>query len=268
MSYWTNKVVLVTGASAGLGRCLAKTFAREGARVVLVARGQQALDDSVAEIRDSGGKATSLTADVTQQQHVDRLVEKTIETHGQLDVLVNSVGRSMRGKIEETTAEEFQELLEVNLIATVRCTLTALPHLTATGGHIVNIGSLASKSVGLFLGAYPASKFAMAAYSAQLRLELEPQGVHVLLVCPGPLARKDNSQRYNSQTQGLPEATRRPGGGVRLRTISSNELARQILLATERRTAELVIPGKARWLFALSQVAPRWADRILRKKFN
>ena len=268
MSYWTNKVVLITGASAGLGRCLAKTFAREGAQVVLVARGQQSLDESVAEIRDSGGKATSLTADVTQQQQVDRLVEKTIETHGQLDVLVNSVGRSMRGKIEETTAEEFQELLEVNLIATVRCTLAALPHLTATGGHIVNIGSLASKSVGLFLGAYPASKFAMAAYSAQLRLELESQGVHVLLVCPGPLSREDNSQRYDSQTQGLPEAARRPGGGVRLNTISSAELARQILLATERRTAELVIPGKARWLFALSQVAPRWADRILRKKFN
>ncbi len=186
MAYWTNKVVLITGASAGLGRSLARTFAREGAQVVLGARGQQSLDEAVAEIRDSGGKAMAVVADVTQQQQVGRLIEKTIETHGQLDVLVNSVGRSMRGKIEETTAEEFRELLEVNLIATVRCTRTALPHLTATGGHVVNIGSLASKSVGLFLGAYPASKFAMAAYSAQLRMELESQGVHVLLVCPGP----------------------------------------------------------------------------------
>ena len=89
----------------------------------------------------------------------------------------------------DTTPEQFRELLELNFIALVRCTRAAMPELLARRGHVVNIGSLAAKSAARWVGAYPASKFAVAAYSQQLRLELGGQGLHVLLVCPGPIER-------------------------------------------------------------------------------
>jgi short-subunit dehydrogenase len=117
-----------------------------------------------------------------------------------------------------------------------------------------------------YLGAYPVSKFAVAAYTHQLRLELGPRGVHVLLVCPGPIARPDAGHRYADQAQDLPAAASRPGGGVRIKGLDPDELARRLLRACETRRAELVIPAKARLLAALLQLWPSWADRIILHK--
>ena len=165
----------------------------------------------------------------------------------------------------ETTVEDFQDLWELNFLAMVRCTRAAAPLLLDSGGHIVNIGSLAAKSASRFVGAYPVSKHAVAAYSHQLRLELASQGVHVLLVCPGPLTRPDEGDRYNDQTQNLPESARKPGGGVKLKTISPDYMAQRILRACQRRQPELIVPAKARLLFAISQLFPSLGDWIIRK---
>ncbi|HUG67412.1 MAG TPA: SDR family NAD(P)-dependent oxidoreductase, partial [Pirellulaceae bacterium] len=110
---------------------------------------------------------------------------------------------------------------------------------------------------------YPASKFALAAYSQQLRFELNPQGVHVLLVCPGPIARKDAGQRYDVEASNLPESARQPGGGVKLRGIPPEQLAAKVLRACERRRVELIVPSTARWLFAIVQLWPALGDRII-----
>ena len=268
MPYWNNKVALITGASAGLGRALAETFAAAGAKVVLAARGEDELKEVVNSIDSSGGEATYVAADITVQKSVDTLFKQAIDQFGQLDVLINNAGRSMRGNVTDTTADEFAALMDINFFSAVRCTLAAMPHLQSVGGHVVNIGSLASKGVGPHLGAYPASKFALAAYSAQLRWELKPLGVHVLLVCPGPIARDDGSRNYDEQAAELPESARKPGAGVRLRSVSATWLARRIMDACQRRDPELVIPWKARWLFAISQLSPRWGDTILRSRFR
>ena len=128
-------------------------------------------------------------------------------------MLVNNAGRTMRGKVLDTTPEQFRDLMELNLIALVRCTRAAAPHLLAERGHVVNIGSLAAKSAARWLGAYPATKFAVAAYSQQLRLELGPQGLHVLLVCPGPIQRSDTRLYPLCGLEDVPERARQPGGG-------------------------------------------------------
>jgi len=93
-----------------------------------------------------------------------------------------------------------------------------------------------------------------------------PQGVHVLLVCPGPIAREDAGQRYDAEASDLPATARQPGGGVKLRGIPPEQLAAKILRACEQRRAELVVPSKARWLFALAQLWPALGDRIIAKK--
>lgn len=263
MSSWQDKVVLVTGGSAGLGRAIAAAFAARGARIVLCARDAKRLESAAAELRRSGAETLAIPADVTHQEQVDSLLAKTIEHFGRLDVLVNNVGRSMRGRALEITPDDFRELLEANFLSAVRMTRAAAPHLEATKGHIVNIGSLAAKSAGRYLGAYPASKFPLAAYSQQLRLELAPQGIHVLLVCPGPIAREDAGVRYEQEAANLPDAARRPGGGARVKAISPDDLARRIVLACERRQVEVVVPGKARVLFAISQLWPAFGDWVL-----
>ena len=106
----------------------------------------------------------------------------------------------------------------------------------------------------------------MAAYSQQLRLELGPQGLHVLLVCPGPIQRKDARLYPLAGLEDVPEAARRPGAGVQVRATPPQDLARWILRACERRQAELVVPGKARLLFAISQLWPSLGDWIVLRK--
>ncbi len=265
MAYWTDKVAIVTGGSAGLGRVLAESLAEAGARVVLAARNPERLDRAVAAIAEQGWTVVGVPTDVTEDADVAALIERTIVEFGRIDLLINCAGCSDRGLAAETSVERFQELLELNFLATVRCCRAALPHLIRSRGHLVNIGSLAAKTATRFLGASPASKFPVAAYSQQLRSELKPQGVSVLLACPGPIARDDAGQRYDQQAANLPDAANQPGAGVKLKGIPPARLAATILQACQRRKAEVVMPGKARLLFAVAQISPAAGDWLLNR---
>jgi NAD(P)-dependent dehydrogenase (short-subunit alcohol dehydrogenase family) len=266
MAFWKNKTVLVTGGSSGLGRVIAEAFAAAGAKLAIAALEADAVARAAEEMRAAGHDVLGVHADITRQADVDRLFAESLGRFGRLDVLVNNAGRSMRGAVLDTTPEQFRDLMELNLIALVRCTRAAVPELLKNRGHVVNIGSLASKSAARWVGAYPATKFAVAAYSQQLRLELGPQGLHVLLVCPGPIERKDARLYPLEGLENIPERARTPGAGVRVSAIPPQKLASAILSACERRRPEIVLPGRARWLFALSQLWPTLGDWIVRRK--
>jgi short-subunit dehydrogenase len=275
MSAWQGKVVVVTGGSSGLGKAIAESFAQRGAQVVVAARRADLLAAVADELRGRGLDVAAVAADVTRADDVERLFARTIERFGRLDVLVNNAGRSMRRSIAETTADDFRELFELNMVGLVRCTRAALPHLLAAHGHLVNIGSLAGRSAARYIGAYPATKFAVTAYSQQLRLELGPQGLHVLLVCPGPIAREaarqeasgrgDEPARADKAADSLPPSAYRPGAGVRTRLLSAERLAAEIVRACETRRSELVRPRSARLLFILQQISPRLGDWLVKR---
>jgi uncharacterized protein len=265
MNYWHNKVALVTGASSGLGRSIATAFGAAGARVVIAARDAQRLEQTAASLRAADHEVLAVAADVTDQAAVDQLIARTLEHFGQLDVLVNNAGRSARRAVLDTTPDDFREMLELNLIAVVRMTRAAAPHLIKSGGHLVNIGSLAGKSATRYMGAYPASKFAVTAYTQQLRLELGPQGLHVLLVCPGPIARDEPRERPVEELAGVPASAAKPGAGLKTRALRPEVLAAAILRACQRRRGELIFPPIARVMFALMQLSPTLADFIVRK---
>jgi short-subunit dehydrogenase len=263
---WSDKVALVTGGSGGLGYAIAWAFAEAGCRVAIAARDPVKLATAESQLQARFGERTmAIAADVTQDADVARLIADTVDRHGRLDVLVNNVGRSARGDVLGITPEDLRELMEINVLTAVRCMRAAAPQLLANRGHVVNIASLAAKAAARYLGAYPASKFALAAYTQQLRLELEPQGLHVLLVCPGPIARDDAGARYDEAAANLPEAARRPGGGVKVARIDANWLARRIVRACEHRSKEIVVPAKTRWLFALAQLSPTLGDWLIRR---
>jgi uncharacterized protein len=265
MSYWQDKTCLVTGASAGLGLAVSKALASRGANVVMNARTAATLSNAMNSLKQAGGKAVAIPGNVTSHGDVDKLAREVRSEFGGLDLLCNCAGQSTRGAILDTTPEDFQKLWEVNFLATVGMTRAFAPMLLERRGHLVNIGSLASKVAPRYYGGYPASKFAVAAYSQQLRLEIGPQGLHVLLVCPGPIARKEESPRYAVNSPGVPESAQQPGGGAKLSRIDPDRLAERILSSCEKRQAELIVPGKVRLLLALGALSPKWGDWLLKK---
>jgi short-subunit dehydrogenase len=231
---------------------------------LLVARDGPRLKAAADAIQGPVPVAT-VTADITRQADVERFGQSVHGLLGRVDLLVNAAGRSTRGYVSQATVEEFEALWQLNFLGTVRVTRAMLPLLCESRGSIINIGSLASKAAIPQLGAYPASKSALAAYSQQLRQELRPAGVHVMLVCPGPVARADAGSRYDEVAGGLPDSVRGPAGGVRLSGIDPRLLAVKILQACRRKRPELVLPGRARLLFALAQLSPSLGDWILRR---
>jgi NAD(P)-dependent dehydrogenase (short-subunit alcohol dehydrogenase family) len=155
MAYWQDKVCLITGASAGLGLAVASALARSGAKVVLNARRSDPLDAAVARLRDGGADAIAVQGDVAWQEDVERIAADFSQRFGKLDLLCNCAGRSTRGAAIDTTPEDFQQLVDANFLTAVRMTRALAPLLIASRGHIVNIGSLASKVATPFLGATP-----------------------------------------------------------------------------------------------------------------
>ncbi|MGD9631989.1 MAG: SDR family NAD(P)-dependent oxidoreductase [Pirellulales bacterium] len=265
MSYWQSKRALIVGGSSGLGRALAEVLLDRGARVAIVARGEESLERTAAELRTAGEQLLTFAADVTAAADVERLAISTKERWHGVDFVAHCAGRSMRGDAITTDPEKFRELWELNFLSAVRVAQAFTPDLVHSRGHLVLVGSLAGKCAPRFLGGYPASKFPLAAFAQQLRMELGPRDLHTLLVSPGPIARDDKNPRYADQSAGVPDSAHRPGGGARLSLIDPTVLSKKILAACEARQPELVVPIKAKLLFTLAQFWPSLADWLLQK---
>lgn len=268
MSYWHGKRAVIIGGSSGLGRAIADVLAQHGARLAVVARRPEQLDFAVRELKACGADVFGVAADATSAEDVERLFNTVKGEWGGVDLLCHCAGRSMRGTILATTAEEYRELWETNFLSAFRCIQQFASPLIGSRGHVVLIGSLASKVAAGFLGAYPASKFPLAALAQQLRLETEQRGLHTLLVCPGPIAREEvpgTAARYEGAGPEVPAAAYQPGGGAKMRAINPYWLAGRILRACEQRRAELIVPKRARLLFAISQLSPRLGDWLLKR---
>ena len=159
--YWKDKVVVITGASAGLGRHIAGEMLEAGASIVIAARDVERLSATAAALSSSGRRVLAIGADVTRQDQVDDLFGRALGEFGRLDALVNCVGVSSRGRALETTPEEFLRALEINFLSVVRCTRAAAGQLAKSHGHLINIGSLASLAPVPGLSLYSSSKFAV-----------------------------------------------------------------------------------------------------------
>jgi NAD(P)-dependent dehydrogenase (short-subunit alcohol dehydrogenase family) len=264
-NYWNGKIAIVTGASAGLGLSICQALAAGGARVVMAARNAATLEAAAGSLPANRSDVLTVSTDVTNQESVDALVKTTIDQFGRIDAVFNNAGKSMRRAVLETTPDDFREQFELNVIAAVRMTRATAAQLIAARGHLVNIASLAGKAPARYMGAYGPSKAALVAYTQQLRLELGDQGLHVLLVCPGPIARATPRERTPEELAGLPPSAAKPGGGVKTSAIPPERLAQLILTACQRRRSEIVIPAAARAVLAAMQASPALGDFLIRK---
>ena len=263
----TNKpVVVVAGGSSGLGVKIGGAFASvHDGPLVLLARGKERLDEAVDRLKvEHGFDVFGMVVDASDETQVQQVVRDIVSQHGKIDVWVNAVGKSTRADFKSTGVEEYRALMELNFFASLTCSLAVIPELEKTSGSLVNIGSLASRTAWPFVAPYVTGKHALAGFCHQLRLE-GPANVHFLHVCPGPIKRDDNESRYAEQAKSLPESANKPGAGAPVKGIDPEWLAKQIVIACQRRKRELVIPWKSRLLFSIQQIFPRLGDRLLRK---
>jgi NAD(P)-dependent dehydrogenase (short-subunit alcohol dehydrogenase family) len=180
-----GKVAIVTGATSGIGRSTARLFAMNGASVVAVGRSDAELGKLRDEIRDSEGSIRAQLADVTESSQVDRLVNETIEHLGKIDVLVNAAGIIKNGNIENTSLEEWDKMLNINLRCVFYMMQKCAPHLVETKGNIVNVSSVTGPRAFPNVLAYCVSKAGVDQLTRCAALELAPKGVRVNAVNPG-----------------------------------------------------------------------------------
>ena len=180
-----GKVVLVTGASKGLGLAIAKELGREGAHVSICARGADDLQAAVASLEKEGVAVLGTVADVTNAAQVQQVVDRTVERFGRIDVLVNNAGNAWIDRNVNATDEQWRECIEVNLYSAVRFTRSVVPHMQSQGaGRIINISSISGHTPLQLLPDYSSAKAAMLAFSKTMSFELAPDNILVNAVCP------------------------------------------------------------------------------------
>jgi 3-oxoacyl-[acyl-carrier protein] reductase len=197
-----DQVIIVTGASRGIGRSIAIACAGEGAWVVLAARSQDRLSALAQEIQEDGGEALAVPTDVTSEAQVAALVETTLEQYGQVDGLVNSAGVSPLAPITETSLQIWEQAIGVNVTGTFLCCRAVWkPMADRGGGSILNISSGAGKRAHAEWVAYCASKWAVMGLTESLALEGYPLGIRVNALCPGPTATPMRVENFPGEDQ-------------------------------------------------------------------
>ncbi len=266
----TITAAIVSGGSSGLGLAITRRLLDRGYAVTILGRDGERLAAAQATLRDDAvdpARLHSISADATSRADLKLAVESHLAQFGRLDVLANVVGRSDRGRIDALDPDVLRELFEANVITALLSSQACLPALRQTHGVIVNIGSLASRVAPRFLGGYVIAKHALAGMTRQMRLECEAEGVHVGLVCPGPIASTRPPNRYGiDEDSELPASAAKPGGGAQLKLLSPEAVAGAVMRCIDKREIEIIMPAKTRLLMSVDAVSPRLADWILSKK--
>lgn len=180
-----DKVVIITGASSGIGEAMAKVYSDMGAKLVLGARQADKLEALCQTIKAQGGEAVYSATDVVDEQQCQALIQKAVDTFGTIDVLICNAGISMRAIFDDVDLAVLHRLMDVNFWGTVNCCKYALPYLQASKGSIVGISSVAGLHGLPGRTGYSASKFAMTGFLETLRIENLKKGLHVMIACPG-----------------------------------------------------------------------------------
>lgn len=255
-----DKVIIITGASSGIGLASANILAEAGAKVVLAARRENLLNDAVNGLGDRYGKENvmAVRCDVTSEEDCRNLIEKTVERFGRIDVLVNNAGISMRAWFKDLDLQVEHRLMDVNFWGTVNCTKYALPYLLKSKGQVVGVISIAG-----FIGlpgrtGYSASKFAIRGFLNTLRIEHLKDGLNVMIFAPGYIATE--IRKTALLADGTPQGST-PRKEEKMMT--AEQAGRILLKALRKRKAEKILTPLGKTTVFVSTRFPRLADRLI-----
>ncbi len=252
-----GKRVLITGGSAGIGLALAREFAGKGAILALASRRLDVLERRSLQIAQSYPHVPAplaVSCDVTDTQSVGRMIRGCLDRLGGIDILVNNAGIGVYGDSDRTSLEDFRSVMEVNFFGALHCLFAVLPAMRKAGrGLIVNIASLAAKHGVPYLGAYGASKAALAVFSQSLRAELDQTGISLMVVYPGYTDTDFFAREKNV------------GGAVRPRRpyAPSEKVARAIVRAVEHNKKEMTLSFEGRALSPVENIFPRLVESAM-----
>ena len=259
MSSLENRIVLITGASSGIGLAAARMFAEEGATVVLAARNQERLSEVEKEFKSKGYRFLVKQCDVRKSKEVDSLVQGAVSQFGKIDILVNNAGTALYGLVEETPDEALQDNLEVNLLGTLRCTRAVIPGMRKQQwGRIINIGSVVGKRGWAFHGAYAASKFALTGLTQSLQAELANSGITATLVMPA----STKTNFFSSATIVSDSYQQTMVGPVQ----SAEVVAKYIIKSAKQPKENVYTIWWMKWSFILAEMFP-WLYSTASKQF-
>jgi short-subunit dehydrogenase len=253
-----NQVIVITGATSGIGLATARRAAQRGARVVLCSRNEPELRDTVSAIQEAGGTARSIVADVSEPEAMERLAATAIEEFGALDTWVNNAGVSFYGRLSEVAIEDMRRLFEVNFWGTVYGSRAAIARMRGTGGALINIGSVVSDRAIPLQGAYSASKHAIKGFTDALRMELEEEHapISVTLIKPSAI-----DTPYFEHAKNYMEVQPKPPAPV----YAPEVVAEAILRAAEHPVRDITVGGGGRLLTAMGAALPRLTDYYMER---
>jgi short-subunit dehydrogenase len=250
-----DQVMVITGASSGIGLATAQLAADRGARLMLTARNEEELQRVTADIRADGGEADWLSGDIADLAHVEAVAERAIELYGRIDTWINNAGISIFGRITEVPTEDARRLFETNYWGVVNGSLTAVHHMRESGGALINIGSVLSDRAVPLQGHYSASKHAVRGFTDAVRTELEHDNVPISVTLVKPTSidtpYPQHARNYMDAEPKLPSPVYAP-----------DVVAKTILACAERPARDILVGGAARMMSNI-RLMPRVADQYM-----
>jgi short-subunit dehydrogenase len=251
-----EQVLVITGASSGIGLATARMAAKRGARLVLAARSEEALRQLTDEITSAGGKAIHVVADVGREEDVRRISQAAIERFGGFDTWVNNAGVSVYGKLMDVPVADLRQLFETNFWGVVYGSRVACEYLRMRGGALINVGSTLSDRAIALQGMYSASKHAVKGFTDALRMELEMEGAPVCVTLIKPSA---INTPYNEHAKNFMEVEPQHPAPV----YAPDVVAETILYCAEHPERDVFVGAGGKMLSALGHYAPRLTDMLM-----
>ena len=261
MDRLNDKVVIITGASSGIGKALAYELAKRKARLALAARNIDELKKVENDIESHADDVMIHQTDVSIESQCKEFIERTMEHFGRIDVLINNAGISMRATLEDMDMEVFKKVLDVNLMGAVYCTKYALPHLLKSKGSVVGVSSIAGY-VGLpARTAYSSSKYALQGFLDALRTENLKTGLHVLVACPGYTESNIRKRALNADGASQDESPLKED-----KIMSAEDVAKAIAKAIEGRKRTLTLTAEGKLAVFFSKFFPSFIVKMVFRK--
>lgn len=255
-----QQVIVITGASSGIGLCTALLAAERGAQVVLLARSSQALDEIVKSINAGGGRAMAIVCDVSDREAVTRAAGQILSSHGRIDTWVNNAGVAIYGRLDEVSDDDHRRLFDINFWGVVNGSLAALPALREARGALVNVGSEVSDAVLPLQGMYAASKHAVKGFTDALRVEqvrVEDEDISIVLVQPTATNTPypQHARNYMDREPKLPTPL-----------IDPHRVAEAILEAAQKGGRDIKVGAMSHLNTATSKLLPALGERMAAKQ--